>query len=141
MQNFLVLAALLATGGCSHLLNPEGRFSFSATKPGMNASPPFASVTGVAQRQIQFAGTITTPTPCYRVSGAGDVTGGHITITVTATSTLGPNEGCATVIAAADYAGAVRELTPGSYRVVVIHTIPKTGWPVQPIADTLVVVP
>lgn len=141
MRNFLVLAAALATAGCSSLLSPDGRFSFSATRPEMGGGEQFFSVTGVAQGQIQFAGRISTPTPCYRVGGTGNVTESEVTITVSATSTLERNEGCVLALGSSDYLGAVRELTPGPYRVVVTHTIPNTGWPVLAIADTTIVVP
>jgi hypothetical protein len=141
MARFLVLAAGLATAGCSGVLNPDGRFSFSATSPEMGGNPPFAAVTGVAQAGFQFAGSITTPTPCYRIGGAADVREGTVTITVSATSTLDSNRMCVQALGVSDYQGAVRELTPGAYRVVVIHTIPNTGSPVQTVADTAIVVP
>ncbi len=140
MRVFFVVAVLLASAGCSTLLGP-GRFSFSATKPGFNSLADFASVTSVAEAQIQFAGAMSTPTPCYRVTGAANVADREITITVSAASTLGAGEGCAQAVASSSYTGAVRELRSGSHRVVVIHTIPGTGWPTRTLADTSVNLP
>lgn len=140
MRSFFGFAILLVSAGCSNLVGP-GAFSFSATKPGFNSPSDFASVTKVGDAQIQFAGAISTPTPCYSVKGAGNVADGEITITVSASSTLGAGEGCALVVASSSYAGAVRELRPGTHRVVVIHAIPGAGWPTRTLADTSVIVP
>ncbi|MGK2935377.1 MAG: hypothetical protein ACSLFE_09085, partial [Gemmatimonadaceae bacterium] len=101
----------------------------------------FARVTSAADAQIQIAGAMSTPTPCYRVTGAAKVTDREITITVSAASTLGAGEGCAQAVASSSYTGIVRELESGSHRVVVIHAIPGTGWPTRTLADTSVIIP
>lgn len=141
MRNLLVLAVGLALVGCSGVLNPDGRLSFSATRPAMGGGPQFARVTDVSQSQVRFAGSITTPSPCFGIRGTANVTEDAITITVSAVSTLRSNETCATVVAESEYEGTLRELAPRSYRVIVIHTIANTGWPVQTVADTAIVVP
>jgi hypothetical protein len=140
MRVIFGVGLLLASAGCSTLLGP-GRFSFSATKPGFSSPSEFARVTGVADAQIQFAGAISTPTPCYHVTGAGNVADREITITVSAASTLRAGQVCAQVVGSSSYTGVVRELESGSYRVVVTHAIPGTGWPTRTVADTSVILP
>lgn len=141
MRHFLVYATLLMTAACGSLLDPDTRFSFSATEPAIGGRAEFAEVTSAGTGEVRLSGTMTTPVPCYRLSGEAVVSGQEIAITVTATSTLGRNEVCPTVVASSDYFGTVRELTPGAYRVTVFHGLAHRAGEARMIADISLVVP
>lgn len=141
MRAFLVYAALLTTAACGSLLDPDSRFSFSATQAAMGGRAEFAEAAAAGTGTVRFSGTMATPSPCFRLSAGAAVSGQEIAITVTATSTLGRNELCATVVATSDYTGAVRELTPGTYRVTVFHRLSNRPGEARTIAGISLVVP
>lgn len=140
MRTFLVYATLLTTAACGSVLDPDSRFTFSATQPAMGDRAEFAAVTAAGTGEVRVSGVVMSGSPCFRLSGAAAVSGQEIAITVTATGTLGRNEVCATVVATSDYAGTVRELTPGAYRVTVFHRSAHVG-EARTIADVSLVVP
>lgn len=141
MRAFLVCAAFFAAAACSSLLDPENNFSFSATTAVMGDAEEFVAVSAAGPGEVRLSGKMMLPTPCYRLSGEAARSGQEIAITVTATSTLGPNQACTTVIATSDYTGTVRELTPGAYRVRVFHGLSHRPGEARAIADVSVVVP
>ena len=70
--------------------------------------------------------TMTTPTPCHRLSGAVQRAGETVTLTVSAASD--PEMMCIQSIGAIPYTATVRGLPAGSYTLRVVHTYPGTGW-------------
>ena len=71
-------------------------------------------------------GTMSTPTPCHRLSGTVQRTGETVTLTVSAASD--PETMCIQSIGAIPYTATVRGLPAGSYTLRVLHTYPGTGW-------------
>lgn len=71
-------------------------------------------------------GTITTPNPCHRLSGAVERAGETVTVRVTATAD--PETMCIASIGAIPYTAHVRGLPAGNYTLRVLHTYPGTGW-------------
>jgi len=77
---------------------------------------------------VAVRGTITTPDPCYRLSGAAAQEGRTLTLTVTAR----PGEGmCVQTIGTLGYDATLRGVAAGSYTLRVVHTYVGTGWETQ----------
>lgn len=81
-------------------------------------------------------GTISTPTPCHRLSAAAQRAGETVTVTVSATAD--PDAMCVQAIGAIPYTATVRGLPAGSYALRVQHTYPGTGWPTATVLETRV---
>lgn len=71
-------------------------------------------------------GTVSTPTPCHRLSAAAQRAGETVTVTISATAD--PDAMCVQAIGALPYTATVRGLPAGSYALRVLHTYPGTGW-------------
>jgi hypothetical protein len=71
-------------------------------------------------------GTITTPNPCHKLSGAVERSGETVTVRVSAT--VDPEVMCIASIGAIPYTATVRGLPAGSYTLRVLHVYPGTGW-------------
>jgi hypothetical protein len=93
-----------------------GVLTFTSTQSFAQPTPQTASG-GVAG--IDFAGSLTTGTPCNTVTATHGTSGNDVTVTVTATST---NVGaCAQVVTHNNYTGRVSALLPGTYDFTVLH--------------------
>jgi len=81
-------------------------------------------------------GTMSTPTPCHRLSGTVQRAGETVTLTISAAAD--PDAMCVQAIGAIPYTATVRGLPAGSYALRVLHTYPGTGWPTATALDTRV---
>jgi hypothetical protein len=77
---------------------------------------------------VTVRGTISTPNPCFALSGAAASEGRTLTLTVTARSNA---EVCVQSIGTLGYDATLRGVPAGSYTVRVVHTYVGTGWPTQ----------
>lgn len=93
----------------------RGQLDFSYTQSQSAESPQ--SATGGAG-SISFAGSLTTGTPCYELSGSHAVRGSRVILTVTATGTGGF---CTQVVTHNNYQGSISGLAPGDYTFEVVH--------------------
>jgi heat shock protein HslJ len=71
-------------------------------------------------------GTMSTPTPCHRLTGAADQSGSTVTLRVSAAAD--PDAMCIQSIGSIPYTATLRGLPAGSYTLRVVHTYPGTGW-------------
>ena len=86
---------------------------------------------------VKVTGALSTPTPCYTLSGEVRRDGQIVTLTVEARATDGM---CVQSIGAFAYDATLRGLPAGTYTLRVIHTYPGTGWETRPALDTAVTV-
>jgi hypothetical protein len=96
---------------------PSSSLTFSSTQSQTTATPQ--SATG-GTGSINFAGTLTTGTPCVDVTASHTDKRGVITVTVTATGNGGF---CTQVVTNNNYQGAVTGLAAGSYTFNVVHVV------------------
>lgn len=75
---------------------------------------------------VVITGVATTPTPCHRLSGTVDRSGGQVTVRISAAAD--PETMCIASIGAIPYTATVRGLGAGTYDLRVEHTYPGTGW-------------
>jgi hypothetical protein len=75
--------------------------------------------------EVVFVGQFNTPDPCFRINGRLDRSGSQLTLRLTAERT---RTGCAAVVGAFRYAGAIRGLSSGTYQLRVVHEFPGTDW-------------
>lgn len=131
MTKGLLTIALIASAACdgaptasSAFVEPQGpafatsassTLSFSSTSS--NSSKTGQSSSGGIGR-IDFAGSLTTATPCYSVSAAHSERRSDVTVTVTAADEGGI---CTQVITYNNYQGAVTGLAAGTYNFSVVH--------------------
>lgn len=81
-------------------------------------------------------GTVSTPTPCHRLTGAVQRAGETVTLTVSAAAD--PEAMCIQSIGSIPYTATIRGLPAGSYTVRVVHTYPGTGWETATALETRV---
>jgi len=74
---------------------------------------------------VAVRGTISTPNPCYALSGTAAREGNTLTLTVIARSTA---EVCIQSIGTLAFDATLRGVPAGSYTVRVVHTYGGTGW-------------
>ncbi len=77
---------------------------------------------------VAVRGTISTPNPCYALSGTAAREGSTLTLTVSARSNA---EVCIQVIGTLGYDATLRGVPAGSYTLRVVHTYAGTGWETQ----------
>lgn len=87
---------------------------------------------------VTVRGTATTPTPCHRLSGAVERSGGQVTLRVSAAAD--PDAMCVQSIGAIGYTATIRGLPAGTYDLRVEHTYPGTGWDTAAALQTRVTV-
>lgn len=107
--------------GPSFAKPPSSRLTFSSTQSQTTATPQSSSG---AAGSINFAGSLTTSTPCYDVSATHSARTGSVTVTVTGTDTGGF---CTQVITNNNYQGAVTGLAAGTYTFTVVHNTGGTS--------------
>lgn len=90
--------------------------TFAYTQSGSTQTPQSSSG-GVGR--IDFAGSLTTGTPCYDVTASHSEKRSSVTVTVTATDAGGI---CTQVITHNNYTGAVSGLAAGTYTFTVKHS-------------------
>ncbi|HLM69074.1 MAG TPA: hypothetical protein VK358_16155 [Longimicrobium sp.] len=133
MTKGLLTIAMLATAACDGAPTASSAFaaptdgaafaeaastlSFSYTQSGSTETPQTA--TGGAGR-IDFAGSITSGTPCVELSATHGQRRSNITVTVTAAGTGGF---CTQVITHNNYQGAVSGLAAGTYNFTVNEVV------------------
>lgn len=81
-------------------------------------------------------GTMSTPTPCHRLTGAVQRAGETVTLTVSAAAD--PEAMCIQSIGSIPYTATIRGLPAGSYSLRVVHTYPGTGWETATALETRV---
>lgn len=135
-RNLLALALLATAAACDGAPTASSAFAepattgasfaaasssltFSSTQGG---SPQAQTASGGAGR-IDFAGSLTTPTPCYALSASHTERNTDVTVTVTAADQGGF---CTQVLANNNYQGAVTGLAPGAYVFTVIEVVNGT---------------
>jgi hypothetical protein len=74
---------------------------------------------------VAVRGTVSTPNPCYALSGTAAREGSTLTLTVTARSTA---EVCIQSIGTLAFDATLRGVPAGSYTVRVVHSYGGTGW-------------
>ena len=87
---------------------------------------------------VVIRGVATTPTPCHKLAGALERSGGRVTVRISATAD--PEMMCIASIGAIPYTATVRGLPAGSYDLRVEHTYPGTGWDTAAVLETRVTV-
>lgn len=75
---------------------------------------------------VVVTGVATTPTPCHKLAGTVDRSGGTVTVRISATAD--PDVMCIASIGAIPYTATVHGLSAGTYDLRVEHTYPGTGW-------------
>ena len=136
-----LLALLLAGCAASTAPDPE-RPAFAWGHVGSPGAPEGATdppTVRVREGGLEVLGIITTPHPCLDVSAELERDGRTISLAITASSDR--LELCIGVLGRFAYAADVPDLEAGSYRVVVTHVIPNSGWPTVVALDAEVVVP
>jgi hypothetical protein len=108
----------------------QGQGSSSAGEQGATAQPSAGGAT--------VRGTMTTPTPCHRLSGAVERTGGAVVLRVSAAAD--PDAMCIQSIGAVPYTAVIRGLPAGTHEIRVVHTYPGTGWETATVLETRVTV-
>ena len=103
--------------GPSFAAAPSSSLSFSSTASQTTQNPQTAS--GGAG-SINFAGSVTTGTPCFDVSATHSERRSDITVTVSAADAGGI---CTQVITHHNYQGAVTGLAAGTYNFTVVHNV------------------
>ena len=83
-------------------------------------------------------GTMTTPTPCHRLSGTVERTGGTVVLRVAAAAD--PERMCIQSIGSVPYTATIRGLPAGTHPLRVEHVYPGTGWPAATALETRVTV-
>jgi hypothetical protein len=144
----MVLALLVGLAACAQGGASEPRESRAATSaPKLEFSArqlpaeaevpqPSARVVG-GDGRVTVEGKLSAPDPCRQLSGALEGSGTDLTLRVSVASTGGI---CAQVIAAFAYHGTIAGLSPGTYRLRVVHAYPGTGWETRTVADERVTV-
>jgi hypothetical protein len=158
----ILLAAALALPlftGCAQPSQSSSGGADSAGAPAVQPAPGGAQQVSVEVRQGEGAsstgeeqraaaegaaggavvrGTISTPNPCHRLSGAVQRSG--TTVTVTISATVDPDVMCIASIGNIPYTATLRGLPAGRYTLRVLHTYPGTGWPTATALETEVAV-
>ena len=87
---------------------------------------------------VVIRGVATTPTPCHKLAGTLERSGGRVTVRISATAD--PEMMCIASIGAIPYTATVRGLAAGAYDLRVEHTYPGTGWETAAVLETRVTV-
>jgi hypothetical protein len=87
---------------------------------------------------VVIRGVATTPTPCHKLAGTLERSGGQVTVRISATAD--PEMMCIASIGAIPYTATVRGLAAGAYDLRVEHTYPGTGWDTASVLETRVTV-
>jgi hypothetical protein len=87
---------------------------------------------------VAIRGVATTPTPCHKLTGTVERSGGQVTVRISAAAD--PEVMCIASIGAVPYTATVRGLAAGSYDLRVEHAYPGTGWETAAVLQTRVTV-
>lgn len=87
---------------------------------------------------VVIRGVATTPTPCHKLSGTVERSGGVLQVRISATAD--PEVMCVASIGAIPYTATVRGLAAGTYTLRVMHAYPNTGWDTAAVLETGVTV-
>jgi hypothetical protein len=141
-SGLMTIALLAATAACdgspttASAFAPErdgasmaaaSNFTFNNTPSYDYATRTPQSASGVAGG-IDFAGSLTTPNPCYDVSATRGVRQTDVTVTVKADYN---GNTCMQVMTHQNYTGRVAGLAPGTYNFTVLHVLngsSQTAW-------------
>lgn len=101
------------------------RFTVKANSYGPALETPKITLkTGT--RSITISTQLSAPNPCQQLRGTAERKGKDVTVRVTISSK--PGFVCIATIGNFFYEANLDNLTPGKYRVRVIHDYPNTGW-------------
>lgn len=129
-KGLLTIAMLAATAACDGAPTASNEFVSTADGPSFAATAStltFSSTQGTTATpqsasggtgSISFAGSITTPTPCYEVSATHTARNGTVTVNVTSADAGGF---CTQVITNNNYQGSVNGLEAGTYTFTVLE--------------------
>jgi hypothetical protein len=124
MVSMAVMAAMLV--GCGGFLR-QGvtleEFEYGELTHGTEVSTSI-DAQGFAG-EVVFVGQFNTPDPCHRINGRLDQRGSQLTLRLSAERT---RTGCADIVGAFRYAGAIRGLSAGTYQLKVVHEFPGSNW-------------
>ncbi|HYR11854.1 MAG TPA: hypothetical protein VEQ60_28980 [Longimicrobium sp.] len=87
---------------------------------------------------VVIRGVATTPTPCHKLAGTVEHSGGRVTVRISATAD--PETMCIASIGQIPYTATVRGLPAGAHDLRVEHTYPGTGWDTASVLETRVTV-
>ena len=87
---------------------------------------------------VVIRGVATTPTPCHKLAGTVEHSGGSVTVRISAAAD--PEMMCIASIGAIPYTATVHGLSAGPYDLRVEHTYLGTGWDTAAVLETRVTV-
>jgi hypothetical protein len=124
MKNYrklLLIVAALAMASCESIFgNDDGSFTFQSQETTFTEGMTDDAFIQPTLGGLRIEGVIVLPSPCYRLEGDQDRSGGNITFTVTAIQTSGT---CPGVVQAKQYTVQSLGVTRGFYRVRVLHKV------------------
>lgn len=138
-KGLLTIALISATAACNGAPTASNEFASTPEGPSFAKPPSGSSLTfSSTQSQttatpqsssggtgsINFAGSLTTGTPCYDVTASHSARTGSVTVTVTGSDTGGF---CTQVVTNNNYQGAVTGLAAGTYTFTVVHNTGGTS--------------
>jgi hypothetical protein len=120
-RNLMILVAAVATASCESVLgDDDGSFTFNSTVTEFTAGMTDDAEILPTLGGVHISGVIVLPSPCYRLEGDQERSGGDITFTVTAIVT---NATCPGVLQAMRYEVQSLGISRGFYRVRVRHKV------------------
>lgn len=121
IRTTLLAMALTASAACENILgNDDGSFTFNSAETEFTEGMTDDAFVQPTLGGVRIEGVIVLPSPCYRLEGDQDRSGGNITFTVTAIQTSGT---CPGVVQAKQYTVQSLGVSRGFYRVRVLHKI------------------
>lgn len=130
---FLVSGAACTSNAGSHVMGGDSsdvpvELTKVLVRSGLVGEPVISAQGGVGE--ILLEGELSTSTPCFEIKGRARLVGHELTVDIMASQR--PHEPCAGMVAWFRYQARLGKLTPGSYRVRVLHegTIPEATRPV-----------
>jgi hypothetical protein len=143
MRALTAALSLMLLAGCAASTAPETeRPAFAWGHVGSPEAPDGATnppTVHVREGGLVVLGIITTPHPCLDVAAELQRDGATLRLDVSASSDR--LELCIGVLGHFAYAANVSDLEPGTYRVIVRHIIPNSGWPTTEVLNAEVEVP
>ena len=137
VKRVMLACAALVLAGCDTIVEvvPNALpLDFTSSKVPYQASP--AVNVGGGTAQVMVLGGLSTPCSGYQLT-AEATDGNPITLRVTA-ARPDPSSGCLTVVEGFSYQAVVKNVSPGSHRVRVIHDVQGPNRSPETVADVTV---